>query len=514
MKDNLRGTGDDTERTTTSRLSFLWRGELVELDDFEPTTTILEFLREHHFATGTKEGCNEGDCGACTIVLGRPENGKLRYRAINACIQFLGTLHGAQLLTVEDLQGDNCELHPAQATIAEKHAAQCGFCTPGFVMSLFALTHRDNQNAVSRQIITDAVAGNLCRCTGYRPIIDAAFAACAKPVNDQFSKNENDVLVKLASIDTDQHLYVGNNQKFFASPASEDELANLYLKHPDALLVAGATDIGLWVTKQLREFEKIIYLGRVNSLNSCFKSETGLEIGAAVTFANAHAELAEIDPDLGELVRRIGSEQIRNSGTVGGNIANGSPIGDSPPALIALDAEIELREGKTTRQIPLETFFIEYGEQDRAEGEFVRAINIPKLGGDEHFRCFKIAKRFDQDISSVLGAMRLKIVDGTILEARIAFGGMAGTPKRASNTEAALININLSDQSNWRRAVDNLGLDFQPMSDQRASQFYRMQAAKGLLTKALIELAEPSAATRLIALRPEQRPEKRDATNG
>ncbi len=483
---------------------FLWRGEIVVLDQFSPTTTILEFLREHEFAVGTKEGCNEGDCGACTVAIGRPENGRMQYRAINACIQFLGTLHGAHLITVEDLQDKDGNLHAVQTAMVDKHAAQCGFCTPGFVMSLFALSHRGDREPLSRQKINDAIAGNLCRCTGYRPIIDAAFEACDKPELDDFSKNETKIIRALESIDTDHPLFVGSGDDFFASPNTEDELADILVKYPNALLVAGGTDVGLWVTKQLQEFQQVIYLGAVASLRECTEKRDGREIGAACTFTEVYDELTRVDPDLGELLRRIGSEQIRNSGTVGGNIANGSPIGDSPPALIALGASIELRMGDRTRWIPLEKFFIEYGKQDRGSGEYVRAIHIPDLAKDEHFRCFKIAKRFDQDISSVLGAMVIKLDNDTITDAHIAYGGMAGTPMRASKTEAALIGTKLSDRQTWQKAVDKLGVDFKPMTDQRASDTYRMQAARGILTKALLELGTPDAPTRLIAVRPEQ----------
>jgi xanthine dehydrogenase small subunit len=498
------GTNTIFKADASTSVRFLWRGNIVQLDNIEPTTTILEFLREHEFAVGTKEGCNEGDCGACTIAVGRPENGRMQYRAINACIQFLGTLHGAHLITVEDLRDEGGNLHPVQTAMVDKHAAQCGFCTPGFVMSLFVLSHRGNKEPLSRQKITDAIAGNLCRCTGYRPIIDAAFEACDSPGRDEFTRNETKIIRKLESIETDRPLFVGTEDRFFASPSTEDELADIFVKYPNALLVAGGTDVGLWVTKQLREFQQVIYLGAIASLKDCTEKRDGREIGAACTFTEVYDELAKIDPDMGELLRRIGSEQIRNSGTVGGNIANGSPIGDSPPALIALGASIELRMGDRTRWIPLEKFFIEYGKQDRGRGEFVRAIHIPDPGEDEHFRCFKIAKRFDQDISSVLGAMVIKLDKGVITDARIAYGGMAGTPMRASKTEAALIGTKLSNRSAWQKAVDNLGIDFKPMTDQRSSDTYRLQAAKGILTKALLELNTPDAATRLIAVRPEQ----------
>ncbi len=502
----MTGSRNNTlfEKAASTSVRFLWRGDIVELDDFKPTTTILEFLREHQFAVGTKEGCNEGDCGACTVAIGRPEGGRMQYRAINACIQFLGTLHGAHLITVEDLRNGDGNLHPVQTAMVEKHAAQCGFCTPGFVMSLFVLSHRGDKQPLSRQKITDAVAGNLCRCTGYRPIIDAAFEACDNPGQDDFTENETKIIRKLESIDTVKPLFVGTEEQFFARPSTEDELADIFLKYPNALLVAGGTDVGLWVTKQLREFRQVIYLGAVASLKDCTEKRDGREIGAACTFTEVYDELAKIDPDMGELLHRIGSQQIRNSGTIGGNIANGSPIGDSPPALIALGASIELRMGDRTRWIPLEKFFIEYGKQDRGSGEYVRAIHIPDPGVDEHFRCFKIAKRFDQDISSVLGAMVFKLEKGAITDARIAYGGMAGTPMRASKTEAGLIGTKLSDRPAWQKVVDNLGIDFQPMTDQRASDTYRMQAAKGILTKALLELSTPDAATRLVAIRPEQ----------
>lgn len=482
------------------RIRFLRRDSLVEIRDFRPSAMVLEYLREECGATGTKEGCAEGDCGACTIVVGTRSGDRIDYRAVNSCIQPLGSLDGKELITVEDL-ADESGLNPVQDAMVELHGSQCGFCTPGFVMALFALLHRDDKAPLTRQRITDAIAGNLCRCTGYRSIVDAAFAACNAPQTDQFGQSEPVRLASLEKIEATDDVFVGSKTRFFASPASEDSLAALFQQHPDATLVAGSTDVGLWITKQMREIDKIIYLGNVRALSSCEAGKTGIEIGAACTFTNAFDALKRLDPDIGEVLRRLGSDQIRNAGTIGGNIANGSPIGDTPPILIALGAKLELRLGDHRRTIPLEEFFIEYGKQDRAPSEFVRKIHVPNLKPTSVFRCYKIAKRFDQDISSVLGAFHFNVEDGVIKNARIAFGGMAGTPCRASQCEQALIGLELRNPNDWAPALVALSADYTPMSDHRASADYRNRVACALLEKALIEASDSVDQTRLVGLR-------------
>ncbi|MDF2689777.1 MAG: xanthine dehydrogenase small subunit, partial [Microvirga sp.] len=415
-----------------------WRqGRAVELSGFHPRTTLLDYLRLQERRVGTKEGCAEGDCGACTVALGRVRGGRVHYEPVNACILLLGQIDGAELVTVEDLAAGG-ELHPVQTAMVEAHGSQCGFCTPGIVMSLFTLYH-GGERPLSREAVNDALAGNLCRCTGYRPIVDAALQACGDGPADAFIADAEQSVQGLMALADGQDVFIGDETRFFAAPASEASLAALYAQHPDATLVAGCTDVGLWITKGMAEIEKIIWLGRVAGLDVIDETSDALGIGATVTHADAHPSLARIDPDLGELMRRFGSWQVRASGTVGGNIANGSPIGDLPPALIALGAELELRKGESLRRIPLDQFFIAYRQQDRQPGEFVRQVIVPKLTRHQAFRAYKVSKRLDEDISAVMGAFRFTLEGRRIAEARIAFGGLAGIPKRATETEASLV---------------------------------------------------------------------------
>ena len=353
-------------------------GATITLDRFSPRATALDWLRESAGAKGTKEGCAEGDCGACTVVLARNRNGRLTYDAVNACILLLGQLDGAELITIEDL-ADGETLHPVQQAMVDRHGSQCGFCTPGIVMSLFAAYHSGAPS--TRASLCDQLAGNLCRCTGYRPILDAALATCNGAPDDRFAATAEARAEALTRLNDDADLFVGDETSFFAAPASLEGLAALYARFPDATLVAGATDVGLWVTKQLRDLKRVIWLGRTAGLDDVGETIDGaLSLGAGVTLADAAPLLAAIHPDLGELMRRFGSIQVRTSGTVGGNIANGSPIGDIAPALIALGGRVVLRKGSTTRALPLEDFFIAYGKQDRAPGEFVLAVEAPRLG--------------------------------------------------------------------------------------------------------------------------------------
>jgi xanthine dehydrogenase small subunit len=443
-------------------IRFLRNGAPVTLTDVPPMQTLLDYLRLTERKTGTKEGCNEGDCGACTVALGSIRNGKLTYEPVNACIQLMGQLDGKEILTVEDLGGT----HPVQQAMVKHHASQCGFCTPGFVMSLFTLHEKGEKQ--SRAGVNEYLAGNLCRCTGYRPIVDAALDALN-------TKPEPRDAAKLAALQDDDDIFIGNEESFIASPASLQSLAEIYEHFPKATLVAGATDVGLWITKQLRHLPQIIFLNRVHEMQSLRDGQDLLEIGAGVTYTQAEAALSQLHPDLARLLWRIGSKQVRASGTIGGNIANGSPIGDTPPALIALGATIELRKGGHTRRMKLEDFFIAYGKQDRQPGEFVSRIFVPKLAANATFHTHKISKRFDQDISAVCGAFHFAS-DGP----RIAFGGMAATPKRAPKTEAALAQ-------GLDAALAALAEDFTPLTDMRASAEYRLEAARALLKKAVME---------------------------
>jgi xanthine dehydrogenase small subunit len=470
------------------------------LSQVDPTMTVLDYLRQVEHLTGTKEGCNEGDCGACTVVVARPQGDGLRYRAVNACIQFLGTLDGCQLITVEHLAGkgrDQGKLHPVQQAMVDCHGSQCGFCTPGFVMSLFAMT-RDHPEVPDETAIDDTLAGNLCRCTGYAPIVRAAQQAYRHaPRDDAFAAGEATTLEHLAALQDEETIEVGDGGRRFLAPATLDDLAALYEAHPEATLTAGATDVGLWVTKDLRRPQTVIYTGRVAELAQIAETAGSLEIGAGVTYTDAMAVLARHYPDMGEVLRRLGSVQIRNTGTLGGNIANGSPIGDSPPLLIAAGATLHLRKGRARRSLPLEDFFLDYGRQDRAPGELVERVTLPLPAPGTHFRAYKVSKRFDQDITAVLGAFSLTIEGGRVTSARLAYGGMAAIPKRARAAESALLGAPW-DEASVARAMATLAEDFQPITDWRASREYRLKAAQNLLRRCHIELTAPAVATRLV----------------
>jgi xanthine dehydrogenase small subunit len=477
-------------------LRFLRRGRLVEVQNFDPKMTLLEWLRLDERSTGTKEGCAEGDCGACTVVLARERNGGLVYEPVNACIQLLGQIDGTEVITIEDL-ADGEKLHPVQEAMVKHHGSQCGYCTPGIVMSLFAL-HHAKLNDIDRTKINEALAGNLCRCTGYRPIVDAAMDACGDAPTDKFTRREADTIAKLMDIKADEDVLIGDEDQFFAAPANESTLSLLLANFPEATLIAGATDVGLWITKGLMNLKRIIYLGRVASLQTVVETKETITIGAAVSHMEAAPYLEKLDPDFAELVRRFASTQIRSSGTVVGNIANASPIGDWPPAFIALGATIELRQGLTSRTIPLEDFFIAYRRKDLRQGEYIASVTIQKPGPLDHVRLFKVSKRRDEDISSVMGAFRISVQNGQILQARIAFGGMAGVPQRALTTETAITGQSINDIATWRTGAEAMLNDYTPMSDHRASADYRMRVARNLVIKALAEIAGvPQSSTRV-----------------
>jgi xanthine dehydrogenase small subunit len=479
-------------------IRFYRRGRLVERSDIPPDRTLLDYIRLDERATGTKEGCAEGDCGACTVVLRRLRQGRVVYEPVNACIMLAGQADGSEVIAVEDIaDGD---LHPVQQAMVEKHGSQCGFCTPGFVMALFALYHRSG--SANRAGVVEAISGNLCRCTGYRPIVEAGIEACMGEADDRFTRDEKEMSERLRAIADSEDIFVGSDERFFAAPSSIESLGALYLKHPDATFAAGTTDVGLWITKELRDLPKLIWLGRVAGLDKIENGKDKLRIGATVRIEDVTPALTAIDADLGELIRRFAGWQVRNAATIGGNIANGSPIGDLPPTLIALGATLELQKGDTTRTLPLENFFLDYKKQDRAPGEFVRAVAVSKLGKGEHFRCFKLSKRYEQDISAVMGAIKLRLDGGKISEARIAFGGMAGIPKRASATEAKLKGLSIKDETAIAAALTAMTDDFSPLDDMRASAAYRLEAATALIAKAIAEMdGQSTAETRVFGRR-------------
>jgi len=481
---------------TRDCIQFRRQDQIIRLDRFLPQSTILDWLRLEERSTGTKEGCGEGDCGACTVVIARERNGRLIYEPVNACIATLGQLDGCELITVEDLAHQG-KLHPVQSAMAAGHGSQCGFCTPGIVMSLFAHFHSEGDRT-DRAAINDVLAGNLCRCTGYRSIVDAARKACAGPAADQFTATESQTRAVLQRLNDGSDILVGDETRFFASPASEASLAALYLRHPDARIIGGATDVGLWITKKLMTLDKIIHVGRAG-LDAIEPTADSLNIGAAVTLANASSSLASISPDIAEIVRRFGSVQVRAAGTVGGSIANASPIGDLAPLFIALGGSVELRKGERVRALPLEKFFIAYGKQDREPGEFVRRLIVPKLPAAVFFKAYKISKRFDEDITAVLGAFRIAVEGGRITSARVAFGGMAATPKRALAVERQLIGADVDDSAVWRSAAEQVSNDFTPLTDMRASAEYRLDVAGNLVIKALAEISgAASPVTRIL----------------
>ncbi len=467
------------------QLRFLLGDQPRLLEEVDPTLTVLAYLRRFERRRGTKEGCAEGDCGACTVVIGRLEGDRIRYRAANACILFLPMLDGCQLLTVEDLREPDGGLHPVQQAMVKHHASQCGFCTPGFVMSLYAL-YRQGERP-DRHSIAEALAGNLCRCTGYGPIIEAALElGRAEHGPDRWQRAEGEIRDRLRAWRDDRTLAVGARGRMFFAPATLDALARLLLEHPDATVVSGATDVGLWVTKQHRVLGPVVWTGRVEELARIEEEGDHLHIGAAASYDAALAPLARLHPAMGRVLRRLGSVQIRNLGTVGGNIANGSPIGDTPPLLIAAGAELLLRRGDARRRLPLEAFFLAYGRQDRRPGEFVEGIRVPKPKPGAIFWAHKVSKRFDQDISSVCGAFQFEIRGGRVRDARIAFGGMAPVPRRATEAEGVLRGKPW-DRTAIEAAMAALEKDFTPITDWRAGASYRMRVARNLLLKCWLE---------------------------
>ena len=470
-------------------IRFVHRGEVVAVSGLESTTSVLNWLREQARCTGTKEGCNEGDCGACTVLVGSlQEGGQVGWKPINSCIQFLPTLDGKALLTVEDLGGN----HPAQQAMVACHGSQCGFCTPGFVMSLAACRDRHASAPATRQQIADALSGNLCRCTGYRPILDAG---------EQMFRHSAPVLghpgtaAALAGLRTDAPLHYAAPTPFHA-PRTLADLAALRAARPQARLLAGSTDIGLWVNKQFRDLGEVIYIGEVAELKAVTVADGQLRIGAGASLQAAWDALAAHWPATREMGLRFASPSVRAAGTMGGNVANGSPIGDSAPVLIALGASIVLRHGAQQRQMLLQDFYLAYMRNQLQPGEFVEAITVPLPGPNEVLRVYKLSKRYDCDISGLSAGLWLQLQDGRVQDgqvqdgqvhgARLAFGGLAGIVQRAAGAEAAIVGQPWT-AGTVQAAMAALDGDFTPMSDQRASASYRQRAARNLLKRFWLE---------------------------
>lgn len=493
----------------TDPIRLVLNGERVDIAGLPPQTTLLAWLREHRALPGTKEGCAEGDCGACTVVVAESRgDGSLGWKPVNACIRLLPSLDGKAVFTVESLRAPGGALHPVQQALVECHGSQCGFCTPGFAMSLFGLWK--NTHAPSRETIDDAISGNLCRCTGYRPILDAAArmhaidaATCgatgwrgpgvAPDGSRIVHPDEQRLAVQLDALARDAtFVYEGGGQRWIA-PVDADGLAEACAAHPDARLVAGATDVGLWITKEHRDLGTMISTAAARDLARIARDDEALVIGAGATLAEAFGALDDDYPELHEAWVRFASLPIRNAGTLAGNVANGSPIGDSMPALIALGAGVVLRNGGAKRTLPLEAFYPGYRKTARVPGEFVESIRVPRRPARLLLRAWKLSKRYDQDISSVFAAFALSIEGGSVASARIGCGGVAATPVRARRTEAAL------EGEPWSEATADAAArvlegEFTPIDDMRASAAYRRRALGNLMRRCWLETGSGGSA--------------------
>jgi xanthine dehydrogenase small subunit len=500
-----------TQPEPAQPIRFVHRGAVVEVSDAPPTRSVLDWLREDARCTGTKEGCNEGDCGACTVVIGEaaapgdPAAVRgLSLKTVNACIQFLPTLDGKALFTVEDLKAMNAnqrhpvtddelhpvpddELHPVQRAMVDCHGSQCGFCTPGFVMSLWATyeQHRAVATRPTRQQLADDLSGNLCRCTGYRPILDAGQRMFDLPGVDLDTVPVLAALKTLARDTPFNYMAAGGGDRFMA-PTTLDELAALREANPRAQLLAGSTDVGLWVNKQFRPLGDILFVGEVAEMKRIVEQDGELCIGAGASLEAAWVALARRVPALTDVWLRFASPPIRHAGTMGGNVANGSPIGDSAPVLIALDAQIELRRGARVRRLPLADFYVDYMKNRLEPGEFVQGLAVPLAALHRQVRAYKISKRFDCDISAVCAGFAIELDGDTVTSVRLAYGGMAGIVKRGAQAEAALVGQPWS-QAGVNAAKAALAVDFKPLSDMRASAGYRLQVAQNLLQRFWLE---------------------------
>ncbi len=466
-------------------INFIHSDRIIEIQNPDPNETLLNFVRTKLKKTGTKEGCAEGGCGACTVVLGELKNNDINYTAINSCITFLPTLAGKQLILVEDLISKNNLLHPVQETMVKCHGSQCGFCTPGFIMSLFSMFK--NYSKFKEEIIKDSIAGNLCRCTGYKPIIKAAKSLNRKNKIDHFVKNKKQTISLLKKIENRSIVIYKKNRKYFA-PRYVTELKKILKKNIKSKLLSGGTDLSLTVTKDRQDIESIIYMNSIKELNYIKNNNKYIEVGATTPLSIFEVYINKYYPDFNKILKRYGSTQIRNVATIAGNIATASPIGDNLPLLLVLDAQIVLQGIKKKKILPINNFFINYRETKLKEGQFIHSVRIPILNKNI-FKAYKISKRFDDDISSVCAAFNLIIENKKIKKIKIAYGGMAAIPKRAIFCERVLLN-SLITKDVIDKAKNALEKDFLPISDMRASGRYRKEIAKSLLEKCFLEISE------------------------
>ena len=467
---------------TSNIIKFIFENKIQQIQNPDPNETILSYIRSKLKKTGTKEGCAEGGCGACTVVIGELKKSNIVYKAINSCIAFTTSLEGKQLLVVEDLMLKNGSLHPVQSAMVNYHGSQCGFCTPGFVMSLFAMYK--NNTSYDKKTIEESISGNLCRCTGYRPIIDAA-KSLKNSKSDQFKKNKNKTIVLLKKI-RPKNIFISNENKRYFAPRTVNELKKIIKKYPNLDFFSGGTDMSLVVTKQRKDLENIIYLNSIDELNYIKENNKYIEVGATTSLRSFEQFIKKYYSDFNIILKRYGSVQIRNVATIAGNIATASPIGDSLPLLLSLDASIVLESFDKQIILPLKNFFISYRKTRLKKGQFISSIRIP-IFKKNIFKAYKISKRIDDDISSVCASFNLAIVNNKIKNIKIAYGGMAAIPKRAIYCEKMLLNTNFSEDI-IIKAQKSLEKDFQPIDDMRASKNYRMEVAKNLLMKCFTEI--------------------------
>jgi xanthine dehydrogenase small subunit len=456
-----------------SALRFQLNGRTVIEERISPTTTLLDYLRLNARLTGTKEGCAEGDCGACTVVIGQPQDGALAWRAVNSCLVLVPQVDGLPVITVEGLAQPDGTLHSVQQSLIEADATQCGFCTPGFAMAMFAFAQ--GNEARDEEIIHEALAGNLCRCTGYKPIVEACKTMRADPPGCGFGAGAGEAATEYRQ-----------GAQLYLAPRSIGELVEARAKYPEAFVLGGGTDLGIRVSKEREAFPAVISTQWVSELRAISEEKDKLTIGGGVTYTDALPALDKHFSSFAALVRRIGSRQIRNIGTLAANIANASPIGDTIPCLIALDATIVLRSKHGIRGVKADAFITAYRKTAMEKDEIIQAIDIPLLKEGTTFTTYKLSKRFDQDISTVIGAYRLRIQDGKVSELRAAYGGMAATTARAKHVEAAIVGKSWTAE--MLKDVDALiAQDFQPMTDHRGTDAYRLRAAANLIRRLQIE---------------------------